>query len=69
MKHLIRARRYSSVAAVVVLSLGLAGSLIYTGLAVNPASNGQGKDFGKTKVLSNIDPEVSEEEFQKNNFR
>ncbi|MCF6228562.1 MAG: serine/threonine protein kinase [Planctomycetes bacterium] len=67
-KSLIRARRYSSVAAVVVLSLGLAGSLIYTGLAVNPASNGQGQVFGKTKDLSDIDPEVSEEEFQKTIF-
>lgn len=63
-KSLIRVRKYSSVAAVVVLSLGLAGSLIYTGLATNSTDNGQDNIFAK-KPLSPINPAGSEEEFQK----
>jgi serine/threonine protein kinase len=63
-KTLIRARRYSSVAAVVVLSLGLAGTLVYTSLTASPEDNRQGDVFGK-KALSVVDPTETDEDFQK----
>ncbi|MCB9933276.1 MAG: serine/threonine protein kinase [Planctomycetes bacterium] len=60
----VRSRRYLPVAAVVIVTLALAGGMVYTGLNPTVAENAEGSILGEPELISKPFTEKTGEEFE-----